>query len=452
MTKKDTRASGAGSIAIGGSARGANITAHVVSSAENNPPSTDDRANAVVANAPAAVAIGGDATNTVIHTSAQLSGAGGAGDAPIEFPRLTTPVDLLLRVANDGPGQLRFDALARDGRRAGPFQRRVANTDSFAKRLSELTSRNRSDEAQALGTLRALGMDIAGCLPTELLAGADPLLGELLARRGSAASVLILIDDAYVPWELAFVECGTAKPDRKAFLGQVARVGRWPIDDRRRAPEATLNVGGFHVFAAKSYAATGTKRDLPHALAEQEFLVENFDAIPHDATGPEISAWLRSKPSGAQTLHIAVHGYSDTKANEQSLILGDGCSITPEELLGLNVSVEPRPYSLVFINACQTGTIGETLGQVAGFPGTLARRGAGGVIAPLWEVNDREACEFAKAFYSKTLADEMDIGAALRSLRNDALRFSGVDNLAYVFFGHPLLKLQLDPSGGAHGE
>jgi hypothetical protein len=79
-------------------------------------------------------------------------------------------------------------------------------------------------------------------------------------------------------------------------------------------------------------------------------------------------------------------------------------------------------------------------------------RGAGAVIVPLWEVNGNEACEFAKSLYCNMLEDEMDVGAALRSLRNDATRFGGVDNLAYLFFGHPLLKLPLGRSGVTHGE
>jgi CHAT domain-containing protein len=71
----------------------------------------------------------------------------------------------------------------------------------------------------------------------------------------------------------------------------------------------------------------------------------------------------------------------------------------------------------------------------------LARRGAGAVIAPLWEVDDREACEFAKGFYKKALSEEMGVGAALRSLREDFARSGSITSLAYVFFGHPLLKL-----------
>jgi hypothetical protein len=445
MTDRSTRASGLGSVAIRGSARRIKVTSRVSTDHAANEPLTKrhESTGSVVANGAGAVAIGGNAPDATVNVHvSQTATSEKGGDSTAEFPRLAAPVDLVLRIAREASEELRFDALARDGRLAGPFRRRIVNTERFAKKLSELASRSRADESQALGQLRALGSEIADSLPAELFSDSASLLGALLTRKGNAPSLLILTDDAYVPWELAFIDCAIAKPNGKAFLGQVAKVGRWPLNDRRPAPEAALDVGEFHVFAAKSYAATGSNKDLPHALAEQEFLTGNFDAIPHDATGVELSTWLRSKPPTAETLHIAVHGYSDPKADEQSLILGDGCSITPEELLGLNASVDPRPYSLVFINACQTGTA-VTLGQVAGFPGTLARRGAGGVIAPLWEVNDSQASAFAKAFYCKTLGDEMDVGAALRSLRNDAIRFDGVDNLAYVFFGHPLLKLQL---------
>jgi len=54
------------------------------------------------------------------------------------------------------------------------------------------------------------------------------------------------------------------------------------------------------------------------------------------------------------------------------------------------------------------------------------------VIAPLWEVNDAEACELTKNFFTKILNDEMDVGGALRSLRQDAGR-PGITRFAYIF-------------------
>jgi hypothetical protein len=354
---------------------------------------------------------------------------------------LEEPVDLILRIAHTSSEELRFDAITRDGQRAGPFPRRIAKAENFARKLSELSNRSGSLEGRAVEKLRAVGMDISECIPTELSEGTDAPLGGLLSRSGPPPSVLILTDEAYVPWELAFVASAHTGSPPRAFLGQVAKVGRWPISQRYPVPRATLEVGDFHVFAAKSYAATGSKQDLHHSIAEQEFLVASFAAIPHEATGPEVGGWLRSRGPKVETLHIAVHGYSDPDGNEQNLILGDGYVLTPEELLGISPDGDPRAYSSVFINACQAGTAGQTLGQVAGFPGTLARRGAGAVIAPLWEVDDREACEFAKGFYKKALSEEMGVGAALRSLREDFARSGSITSLAYVFFGHPLLKL-----------
>src|SRR5262249_19194783 len=115
--------------------------------------------------------------------------------------------------------------------------------------------------------------------------------------------------------------------------------------------------------------------------------------------------------------------------------------ITPDDLLRIDKSNQPRPYSLVFINACQCGTGGQSLGQLSGFPGRLTRRGVGAVIAPLWEVDDAEARDFATGFFVKALDDGLEIGGALKSLRQNGPGPHSITRFAYIFYGHPLLKL-----------
>lgn len=442
MSRKATKAAGAGSIAVGGSADGAKIATHVTTTEapKSTPAKEEVPIGSTITSGAGAIAIGGGADNATLSTFVEQFFAVPSAPA-IDFPTLEEPVDLILRITRTGSEELRFDALARDGRRAGPFTRRIAKAENFAQKLSELSSRSGTRDGRGVEILRAVGMDISECIPKELFDRTNALLGGLLGRSGPPPSVLILTDEAYIPWELAFVGSSDAGRSAGAFLGQVARVGRWPISEQHPAPHATLDVGVFNVFAAKSYAATGSQKNLPYSIAEQDFLAANFNAISHDATGPEIDAWLRSSRPRIETFHIAVHGYNDPNANEQNLILGDGYALTPEELLGISAGGDPRPYSLVFINACQAATGGQTLGQVAGFTGTLARRGAGAIIAPLWEVDDHEACEFAKSFYIETLREEKGAGAALRGLR-DLAGSNSVTGLAYVFFGHPLLKLK----------
>jgi CHAT domain-containing protein len=284
---------------------------------------------------------------------------------------------------------------------------------------------------------------MAGATPRGIFTARREPMKRTLPRpapmRGYSARVRT--DEAYIPWELALIPTQRAPSGQRRHLGEIAEVGRWPINDRQEIPRAKLNVSNLHAFAAESYSGAGNQRDLLEALNERKFLVETFQAIPHPATRPAIDEWLRSTQTSDETVHMALQGYSDPRASDQGLILGDGEILTPNLLLGVQAGGSPRGYSLVFLNACQSGTGGESLGQVAGFPGTLARNGTGAVIAPLWEVDDREARDFAEKFYEKTLNDRMQVGNVLKRLRQRLPDERSIARLAYIFYGHPLLQL-----------
>lgn len=388
------------------------------------------------------IAIGGDVLNATISTNVMKTSGDytRSDDAPVEFPSLADPVDLILRVARVGDEEIRFDARSKKGRQVGPFKKRIGKTaERFAAGLSEIQRRQNPVDNFVTSELLAFGLEIGELIPKELLEGENALLGELLQKR--SPSILILTDEPYIPWELALVPSQNASSGQRRYLGEIAEVGRWPINDRQETPRAKLNVGNVHAFAAEFYSSAGNRKDLLEAVKEREFLVETFGAIPHAATRHAIDEWLRSTQTSEETVHMALHGYSDPRASDQGLILGDGEILTPHLLLGVQSGGSARAYSLVFLNACQTGTGGESLGQVAGFPGTLARNGAGAVIAPLWEVDDREARDFAEKFYEKTLNDRMQVGNALKSLRQRSPGERGIARLAYIFYGHPLLQL-----------
>jgi CHAT domain-containing protein len=107
----------------------------------------------------------------------------------------------------------------------------------------------------------------------------------------------------------------------------------------------------------------------------------------------------------------------------------------------------PR-FSFVFMNACQVGIPGEVLGEVGGFPGELVRGGAYGVIAPLWDVHDDVAQDCAMAFYKAVFKEGKSVAEALRETRATYKSDSSTTPVAYVFYGHPSLKLRKAASNG----
>ena len=63
-------------------------------------------------------------------------------------------------------------------------------------------------------------------------------------------------------------------------------------------------------------------------------------------------------------------------------------------------SLDDGPF--VFLNACQVGADKRVLADNGGFASTLLQIGATAVVAPLWNVNDVTAADFARDFYAAT--------------------------------------------------
>ncbi|MEA2488828.1 MAG: hypothetical protein QOH21_620, partial [Acidobacteriota bacterium] len=148
-----------------------------------------------------------------------------------------------------------------------------------------------------------------------------------------------------------------------------------------------------------------------------------------------------------RVVHFACHGAVDPGHPEYSCIyLADDKPLAPDVF---HTAALGRQTPLLFLNACQVGT-GETmLGDYAGFAGGSLRGGFRGFIAPLWSVNDEVARDVAKLFYDAALPKRAGtgqaIGAILREIRQ---KYDGEADhphstyLAYVYYGHPRLKLQ----------
>ena len=104
-----------------------------------------------------------------------------------------------------------------------------------------------------------------------------------------------------------------------------------------------------------------------------------------------------------------------------------------------NCGETPR-FSFVFLNACQVGTPGRSLGHAGGFPGVLVRGGTAGFIAPLWDVHDNDARIAAESFYQATLAEACSVGEALCA-RRKTYSDQSTTPMAYIYYGHPSLRL-----------
>lgn len=318
--------------------------------------------------------------------------------------------------------------------------------------------------------LRAIGDLVAEKLPTEVFTA----LAEVAQILGTnAPTVLIVSADPYVPWELARMK----KPldaKRPSYLGAQTIMGRWlrdssprpsPGSDRaspvasqekpQAQPPAQIDVRHMAVMVGLYQAGAGL-RSLPGAEKEGDALVAEYGAIALPASTMGLKQLLDAQLSfrfemvGADAVHFAGHGDFDPARPDASvLFLSNGKPMSSLLFRSANYGGTKQP--LLFLNACMIGIGGELLGDMGGFPGNCLRGGFGAVLGALWEVDDSIASTIAVEFWRQALPlneghSAKSVGSILRDLRSKYLADdSGVPistYLSYVYYGHPLLKLQ----------
>ena len=331
--------------------------------------------------------------------------------------------------------------------------------------------------------------------------GPDPAEVRTALKTANAAvaprplDILLLTEEPYVPWELAWIDQPfdkTAPP----YLGAQANVGRWvldggatPTDPPRQVDAATMAVvwGVYHSASLPPLAA---------AEAEAKKIQKLYGATSIDAAGPRLRLLGGVPP--ADILHFAVHGRYDPLGAGDGIYLVEGPPIDPFQIRGSDLS---KPGT-VRLPQRMPGR------QRAGAPRQLRRDrpaflqvGASAVVAPLWSIDDEIAQQIALEFYHQALApadakaeakadghaggdatpgatgdapaadagravttDRPAVADLLRRARAGLVQNAAAQSstyLAYQFYGHPSLRLSwhgeppredttmadLDPSG-----
>lgn len=323
--------------------------------------------------------------------------------------------------------------------------------------------------------LNSIGDLVAEKLPAAAFDG----LREV-AKRVSPNPPAVLIESAepYVPWELARMQppLDAARPP---YLGAQTLLGRWlrdrpssspslagaaasavvRIEKPPAQPPAAISVRDMAVMVGLYNTESGQKR-LPAAEKEAVALVESYDAIPLAATPEALKQLLDAKlehgfrhVGAAGAVHFAGHGEFDpNRPDSAMLFLNNGKPL--DSLVFRSASYGGKEQPLLFLNACMVGTGGALLGNMGGFPGNCLRGGFGAVLGALWEVDDTVAAQIALEFWRRALpvdgAEGEPVGAILRDLRakfsGDAVNIVIPTYLAYVFYGHPRLKLRRQKS------
>jgi CHAT domain-containing protein len=122
-------------------------------------------------------------------------------------------------------------------------------------------------------------------------------------------------------------------------------------------------------------------------------------------------------------LHFATHGLVYPKRPENSgLVLStvDRHGRPVNGFIGLRDVYSLRaPVDLVVLSACQTALGKDVRGEgLVGLTRGFMYAGASGVVASLWNVEDKATAELMKQFYANMLRKGMPPGMALREAQN----------------------------------
>lgn len=277
---------------------------------------------------------------------------------------------------------------------------------------------------------------------------------------GRRPVVLLVSEETYIPWELAALPADlVADHDALALLGSQTSLGRWMPPDAadglepghpRLPPSSDVELAELVVVAHD--VQDGAPSALPYARAEAARLQERFGARVVPATTDAVAALLEERTIGAghhaapDALHLACHGTVDPDRPSRSGIVlraasGSWVRLSPAMLRGAPLLPHRRP--LLFVNACEAGTPQEALDGFGGIVGAALKSGVRGIVAPLWRVEDRAAHDVAHDYYESVLGRSLPAGEALRQVRTHAGDDRVVERtfLAYVYFGHPFLRV-----------
>lgn len=343
-------------------------------------------------------------------------------------------------------------------------QLRIPHPQVFAEvgaKLVEQADRSISAEDRIQGISRM----VSEATPVALWTALTTVWG-IAKGEGRVPRVLLVAAEPHLPWELASTEkrwvVDRTLVDEYApqVLGAQCQVGRWapagPEDpDKLRrppvAPEHGIQVRRLAVVIGDYHSQTGV-RPLPMAEEEGATIAETYPSLRLTATLTDMTALLNGRlavdgqPAAPEVVHVACHGHVDDKPESNGIVLSDtALRIDESTVRGGELADAGAP--LVFLNACQLAQASDDLlADQGGLAAAFLNVGARAFVAPLWSVDDLLARDMGIDFYRYTLGDGLSAGEALRRLRT---RFSQIPGhaqttpLAYVYYGHPDLRLTL---------
>ena len=255
-------------------------------------------------------------------------------------------------------------------------------------------------------------------------------------------------DDPYIPWELVWPynersNDGNWKEDEFPWCISM-KMTRW-LNHNELTPPTRLKLNQLACIAPGDSKLTYAQRERDYLsqLCKQKNIK---DTTPDKFGRSEICDLLEK--GEYNWFHIAAHGEfnSDMPEDASAVYLEEDEELTIYDMISPDIEGHiwsARPA--FFFNACDSGRQAWGMAGLGGWPNHLISGGASLLIAPLWQVDDEAALDFAQKFYQellngKTVAEAVQLSRIAvfdryYQTRGDATWFT------YSVYAHPNARI-----------
>jgi hypothetical protein len=253
--------------------------------------------------------------------------------------------------------------------------------------------------------------------------------------KSRVKSILITSEEPWIPWEMLkpYRYDDNGEQENDSFWCQQFAMSRW------------LSGGGTadELDITSSRTISPTKSNLPSTEEEIAFLNQlsslrpNIIPLASFSTKRQVLDSLQNEE--LSILHFACHGMFDSTSPNDSAIMLSDAPLRPSDIrVAFGTNKKPqRP--LIFLNACYGGQAEFGFTGLGGWAERFVKANAGAFVGAMWEVTDRLALQFAKAFYSALLRDNQSIAESFRQAREEIRQLAPYNStwLAYTLYADP---------------
>lgn len=252
----------------------------------------------------------------------------------------------------------------------------------------------------------------------------------------------IVSNTTAIPWELMVPQAPKEAPEQGegTFLCDTHYLSQIPM-------------GSMHEdtgFSPKKLGILAFGDDLPRITAEEEMLRElaghQFQIV---SIKPSLVGLNQALSQGnLDIIHFCCHTEfpaQESQSQTPDLYDSPGIALESGELWTLDhLNGAARAFGkaqpLIFFNSCFSNRVIRDLAGLTSWPQAFLYHGARAVIGANWQVKDKTAFNFAKAFYNSFLQG-ISLGEAVFNARQHADKNRGTSWLAYSCYGNPQLTL-----------